>query len=106
MPIYLCAAAKFKLDLMRGYLKVGDIQGNPHQGNLGDPAGARQNYEKAASIAETLGPRERKDPGVRALVAQCEGSLGDLLGPGVSARRQSIAIPRHSRFYREIWRHR
>jgi eukaryotic-like serine/threonine-protein kinase len=83
-----------KLDLMRGYLKVGDIQGNPYQANLDDPIGARKNYEKAVAIAETLGPRDLKDPEVRALVAQCEESLGDLLGP---AGERAAAIDRYSK---------
>jgi eukaryotic-like serine/threonine-protein kinase len=83
-----------KVDLMRGYLKVGDILGNPSQDDLGDTAGARQNYEKAVAIAETLRPGDLKDPEVRALVARCEENLADLLEP---AGERVEAINRYSK---------
>ncbi|HEY6342365.1 MAG TPA: protein kinase [Bryobacteraceae bacterium] len=83
-----------KVDLMRGYLKVGDIVGNPSQDDLGDTAGARQNYEKAVAIAETLRPGDLKDPDVRALVALCEENLADLLEP---AGERAEAIDRYSK---------
>jgi len=41
-------------EVIMAYLKVGNVQGNPRNANLGDSAGALQSYEKARAIAENL----------------------------------------------------
>lgn len=41
-------------ELATAYQKVGDVQGNPYDANLGDTAGALQSYRKALSIRESL----------------------------------------------------
>ncbi|TDR38224.1 serine/threonine-protein kinase [Tahibacter aquaticus] len=50
-------------DIATGYIKVGDVQGNPYLANLGDFAGAARSYEAAAhSLARTTA-----DPDITAL---------------------------------------
>lgn len=44
----------FVFDLIDGYFKLGDLQGNPYSPNLGDPKGALETYRKAVTIAERL----------------------------------------------------
>ncbi len=46
-----------QLELAEAYLKVGDVQGNPNNANLGSTAGALQSYHKAKAIAEALSGR-------------------------------------------------
>jgi serine/threonine protein kinase len=46
--------ASIQRDLIRGYIKTGDIQGNLYQSNLGESGAAEQSYRKALAIAETL----------------------------------------------------
>jgi tetratricopeptide (TPR) repeat protein len=41
-------------ELAAAYRKVGDVQGNPFQPNLGDVAGARTSYRKAIALLEPL----------------------------------------------------
>ncbi|MDQ6938998.1 MAG: serine/threonine-protein kinase [Verrucomicrobiota bacterium] len=41
-------------ELIAAYLKVGNVQGNPTNANLGDSAGALQSYQKALTITEKL----------------------------------------------------
>jgi tetratricopeptide (TPR) repeat protein len=41
-------------ELATAYRKVGDVQGNPYQSNLGDLAGARRSYETAIGLMEPL----------------------------------------------------
>ncbi len=56
-------------DIAAGYLKVGDLQGNPYGSNLGDFAGAAKSYDQAdAALART----EARDNGAatRALRAR------------------------------------
>ena len=43
-----------ELELASAYDKIGDVQGLPHEANLGDQAGALASYEKALSIRESL----------------------------------------------------
>lgn len=60
-------------ELVEGYLKVGDLLGNPYSPNLGDPVQAKATYERARKILATS-----KHPDPR-LVAQTEMALADLL---------------------------
>ncbi len=41
-------------ELIAAYIKVGNVQGNPTNANLGDSAGALQSYQKALVITEKL----------------------------------------------------
>ena len=68
-----------EVDLVEAYVKLGDVQGNPYNPNLGDTTGALASYRKALAIAE---PLARSDPGsaraTRAL-ANLHLHLGDVL---------------------------
>jgi eukaryotic-like serine/threonine-protein kinase len=66
-------------EVVDGYVKVGDVQGNPSTPHLGDPAGARESYRRALSIAERI---QSKDPADRATVAKVRVKFGDLLAFG------------------------
>jgi tetratricopeptide (TPR) repeat protein len=48
-----------KLDLVDAYTRLGNIQGNPYEQNLGDPAGALASISKAMALAE---PWVRSNP--------------------------------------------
>ncbi len=37
-------------EIARGYVRLGDVQGNPYEANLGDYDGALRSYQKAAAI--------------------------------------------------------
>jgi tetratricopeptide (TPR) repeat protein len=41
---------EFLEEIARGYVRLGDVQGNPYEANLGDYAGAMKSYQKAAAI--------------------------------------------------------
>jgi eukaryotic-like serine/threonine-protein kinase len=43
-----------QLDLVNAYTRLGNIQGNPYDQNLGDPAGALVSLDKALAIAKSL----------------------------------------------------
>jgi len=56
-------------ELARGYLKVGDAEGDPYGANLGDTAKALESYRKGLVIAQALvthDPRDRKSQAVLA----------------------------------------
>jgi serine/threonine protein kinase len=48
-------------ELATAYVKVGDIQGQPYNANLGDTAGALASYGKAQAILEALSASEPKN---------------------------------------------
>jgi len=68
-----------ELELAAAYQRVGDVQGNPRQPNLGDVAGALAAYRKAQQILARLPARSPAGPAVRAERANCERRIADVL---------------------------
>jgi serine/threonine protein kinase/tetratricopeptide (TPR) repeat protein len=66
-------------ELAAAYEKIGDVQGQPRQANLGDTDGAAASYRKALAIRESLAASDPKDQEVRQQLAPNYGKLSDLL---------------------------
>jgi serine/threonine protein kinase len=88
------ADTSLKLDLIRGYLKTADLQGNLYGPNVGDTTGAKQSIEKALQLAEQIDAKTLEDGAVRALVVQCQQRMGDILA---SAPDRAGAVAHYSR---------
>ena len=71
--------ASLQRELAAGYERIGDVQGQPRQANLGDPAGAAASYRKALAIRESLAAADPNDLDVRRELCPNYGKLGDLL---------------------------
>jgi tetratricopeptide (TPR) repeat protein len=67
-------------ELVEGYLKVGDLYGNPFSANLGDAAAAKASYERALKL---LNSTRRPDA---VLLARTHAKLADLLYASGAAR--------------------
>ncbi len=85
-------------ELVSAYIRVGNVQGNPNNANLGDTAGARRSYDQARRIAEhltKLSPTDRKATRDLGVISEKVGDLqsiaGDLTG-AVASTRESLAI--------------
>ena len=65
-------------ELVAGYLKVGNVQGNPNNANLGDSAGAMRSYRNAQVIAERLTVSDPNDARAKRLLAVIYEKIGDL----------------------------
>lgn len=64
------ADPQIQLELARAYIKLGDVQGNSHEANLGDMAGARRTYGRAINMLGALRDRQPNDrPTLRALAS-------------------------------------
>jgi len=50
-----------QLDLIDAYTRLGNIQGNPYEQNLGDPAGGLASLDKASALAAPLAPDHSRD---------------------------------------------
>ena len=70
--------ASLQQELIEGYLKVGDRQGNPNGPHLGDSHGAKESYSNALRVAEALRARNPKDTRTQNNVARVNIKLGDL----------------------------
>ena len=84
-------------ELVAAYLKVGNVQGNPSNANLGDTAGALASYRKALAIAEPLAAnpadaQARRFVGViNEKMSDVQAATGDIAG-AVASERASLAI--------------
>jgi eukaryotic-like serine/threonine-protein kinase len=66
-------------ELAEAYLKVGDLQGNPYEPNLGDTPGAADSYRKALAISAALAAADSRDSQVPRYLARSYQSLGEVL---------------------------
>ena len=66
-------------ELAEAYLKVGDVQGNPYDANLGDTQGAVESYQKALAISESLTRSNPEDRVSSEYLARSYQSLGEVL---------------------------
>src|SRR5205085_3214729 len=66
-------------ELAAAYQRIGDVQGQPRQANLGDPNGAAASYRKALAIRESLAKADPGNLDVRRDLVPSYGKLSDLL---------------------------
>ncbi len=71
--------ASLQQELAAAYEKIGDVQGQPRQANLGDPAGAAASYRRALAIRESLAGTDSPDLEVRRQLVPNYAKLSDLL---------------------------
>jgi serine/threonine protein kinase/tetratricopeptide (TPR) repeat protein len=71
--------ASLQAELAEAYLRVGDVQGNPYSGNLGDRPGALESYRKALAIAGKLVHDDPKSLIGQRLVARSQKAIGEVL---------------------------
>jgi non-specific serine/threonine protein kinase/serine/threonine-protein kinase len=90
--------ASLRRELIAAYLKVGNVQGNPTNANLGDTAGALVSYRKALALAEQLTAQDPTDARARRFVGvinekmcDVQAATGDISG-AVESQRKSFAI--------------
>ena len=70
--------ASVRLDLIKGYLTIADIQGNPYAANLGEPQAAAESLAKAQKIADTFAAQQLEDKDIRRWVSRLQEKRGDL----------------------------
>jgi len=71
--------ADLQRELTEAYLKVGDLQGNPYEPNLGDTHGAEESYKKALAISTALVQANAQDSQARRYLARSYQSIGEVL---------------------------
>jgi eukaryotic-like serine/threonine-protein kinase len=71
--------ASLQRELAAAYERIGDVQGQPRQANLGDPAGAASSYKRALALRESLASANAADVEVRRDLVPNYAKLSDLL---------------------------
>ncbi len=81
-------------ELASAYVKVGNVQGNPNNSNLGDTAGALQSFQKAQRIADRLLEKDPHDAiaqrqlgVIEEKMCDVQSAMGDLPGAVANAQR-------------------
>ncbi|HYJ92728.1 MAG TPA: protein kinase, partial [Pyrinomonadaceae bacterium] len=87
--------ADLQRELVSAYQKVGDVQGNPYVGNLGNPDGAIESYRKGLAILEALPKTDAQTPESRFAFGRSYEKIGDILWAG-GASADSEANYRHA----------
>jgi tetratricopeptide (TPR) repeat protein len=82
-----------QLDLVSAYTRLGNLQGNPYEQNIGDATGAVISLDKAVGIAHALQSRNPKDPSVLGALAIALKARSNVLF-GMSRTRESIVAMR------------
>ncbi|HEX4007468.1 MAG TPA: protein kinase [Acidobacteriaceae bacterium] len=68
-----------QLDLIDAYTRLGNIEGNGYEQNLGDRSAALASIDKAIRLAQSLADSEPRDPQVLRALATAQGARGDIL---------------------------
>ena len=66
--------------LANGYVRLGNLQGDPYEQNIGDTPGAIRSLNKAVSLLEPLAASNPKDGSVLIALARAEAARGEVLG--------------------------
>ena len=69
-----------QMELATAYDKIGDVQGQPMEANLGDPTAAIASYEKALALRESVARSDPTDSRVARELMYSYIRLSDLLG--------------------------
>jgi non-specific serine/threonine protein kinase/serine/threonine-protein kinase len=73
---------ELRRELAKAYEKVGDVQGNPYNPNLGDIKGALESYEKARLIRQQLSDKEPENSVMRGDLANNLKLIGEIHSNG------------------------
>src|SRR3984957_11775409 len=82
-----------QLDLVGAYTRLGNLQGNPYEQNIGDATGALVSLDKAIGIAKALESRSPKDSSVLGALAIAQKARSNVLF-GISRTQESVAAMR------------
>lgn len=82
-----------QLDLVDAYTRLGNLQGNPYEQNIGDSTGALDSLGKALTIARSLEMQYPRTPSVLAALAIVQKARSNVLF-GLSRTQESIVAMR------------
>ncbi|HEX8251025.1 MAG TPA: serine/threonine-protein kinase [Pyrinomonadaceae bacterium] len=69
-----------KLELAQAFMKIGDVQGQAYDANLGDTAGAVESYRKAVALLENAAAQKTDDLNIENELATSYQKISSLIG--------------------------
>ncbi len=84
-----------QLDLVQAYTRLGNLQGNPYDQNIGDSEGALVSLDKAVSIGKSVHADNPHSPEVLGPLALAERSRSEILF-GIGRTKESLASMREA----------
>ena len=84
-----------RLDLVQAYTRLGNLQGNPYDQNIGDSEGAMVSLDKAVTIGKSLQQGSPMSPEVLGPLALAERSRSEILF-GIGRTQASLASMREA----------
>lgn len=81
-----------QIDLVDAYTRLANIQGNPYEQNLGDPAGALSSIGKAISLADPLVRLNPKDREALRALATAQADRGEVLSEAGNPQNAAAAM--------------
>jgi len=97
------ADRELQIELAQAYLKIGDVQGNPTNANLGQSEAALQSYRKArALVGNAL--QSQPDDEVRLAAALIEEKLSDVLAATGEVDSADAGMHTAQQLYRDLAR--
>jgi tetratricopeptide (TPR) repeat protein len=82
-----------QLDLVDSYTRLGNLQGNPYDQNLGDPAGGLASLDKAIALAEPMASEGSKDRDALRALATAQEAHSEILF-GTARTQEAVASMR------------
>ena len=70
---------QLQLDMVNAYIRLGNVQGNPYDQNIGDPQGAMATLDKALAIAGSLNKAQLNDIAVTRALGMVQQSRSEVL---------------------------
>jgi len=84
---------QMELDLANAYVRMGNVQGNPYDQNIGDAQGALSSLDKALSIATTLVHQQPANAGAVHALGWAQQSRSEVLF-GMGRTQEAVAMMR------------
>jgi tetratricopeptide (TPR) repeat protein len=89
---------QLQLDMVNAYIRLGNVQGNPYDQNIGDPQGAMATLDKALAIAASLNKAQLNNIAVTRALGMVQQSRSEVLfgmgktPDGVVSMRAAVSI--------------
>jgi len=84
---------QLQLDMVNAYVRLGNVQGNPYDQNIGDPQGAMATLDKALAIAGTLDKAQPENPAATRALGMVQQSRSEVLF-GIGKTPEAVASMR------------
>jgi serine/threonine protein kinase len=92
-----------QLSLVDAFVRLGNLQGNHYEQNLGDTPGALASLDKALAIAQPLAKAQPRDPAVLLALARAQDARGEILSFADDNAGAAASLDASSKTYDQLF---